>query len=67
MNRCKNMCYRNKVPYKHSTYEHCKRCTKCSVWFMKDSVGLRCPCCSVILRVKKRSNVGDSTLRRIEA
>ena len=67
MNRCKGVCHRNKIPYKRSTYEYCKRCTKCSVWFMKDSVGLSCPCCSVVLRVGKRSNMGNYKLKRIEA
>ena len=66
MNRCNNICSRVKIPYKHSNYEHCKRCTKCGVWFLRETVGIRCPCCSVVLRVGKRSKMGNNTLKRIE-
>ena len=67
MNKCKGICNRHKIPYQHSTYEFCKRCTKCSVWFLKNEIGVRCPCCSIILRIGKRSNVRNEKLKRIEA
>ncbi|WP_420544577.1 hypothetical protein [Nitrosopumilus sp.] len=33
-------------------YQFCKRCTYCGV-FMK-TLGVRCPCCGVVLRTKAR-------------